>query len=381
MDSFLEIIKHTKAYYCLDCGKCTASCPVAWLNHTFSPRVVLMKAVHNEHENLVSDQNLWECLTCGLCEERCPSSIRYIDFTRDARSIATEKGNRGECSHGGAFQALMRIQTSENLKQNRLEWVTSDLKVSKTKADVVYFVGCAPYFDAFFEEIKVKTLDTAKGAIKALNAMGITPVVMPNERCCGHDLLWSGDIENFKKLAQHNLKEIEKTEAKTVVFSCPEGLRTFKIDIPRLLGKINFDVKHITELVAPKLKSHDLSLNELKGKITFQDPCRLGRHLGIYEPPREIMQNVNGWEFEDMPHSRKRSICCGVGNWMGCNTFTKQLQEQRLKEAKATGADILVTSCPKCEIHLKCAMQDQKIADEIQIEIKDLIAMVGENIR
>ncbi|MDZ7261163.1 MAG: (Fe-S)-binding protein [candidate division KSB1 bacterium] len=377
MDAISDIIKRTKAYYCLDCGKCTGSCPVSRVNRTYSPRALLMKTIQNDHNGVLKDKNLWECLTCAMCEERCPSAIRYIEFTRDMRIVAHGQGGRGECSHGGAFQSLMRIQTTPHLKQNRLDWVTSDLKISTTKGEVLYFVGCLPYFDAFFTDLEVRTLDSARGVVKILNALKIQPVVMPNERCCGHDLLWSGDVENFKRLAQHNLNEIAKIGAKTVIFSCPEGYRTFKEDYPRHFGKLGFEVRHISEFLAPKIAAGQISFNGFNGKVTYQDPCRLGRHLGIYDPPRQVMKAMSGLELTDMRHSRNTSVCCGVGNWMGCNAFTKQLQVNRLKEAKATGADLLITACPKCEIHLKCALHDEKVGQEIQMEIRDLMALAA----
>ncbi len=111
--------------------------------------------------------------------------------------------------------------------------------------------------------------------------------------------------------------------------------------------------------------------------VTFQDPCRLGRHMGIYDAPRTILEAMPGVTLADMPRSRARAICCGVGNWMNCTSFTKQLQATRLKEAAGTGASVLVTACPKCEIHFTCALNDSILKDEVGLEITDLMALAA----
>ncbi|MDZ7376473.1 MAG: (Fe-S)-binding protein, partial [candidate division KSB1 bacterium] len=241
MPAISEIIRQTRAYYCLDCGKCTGVCPVARINQTFSPRSLLMRCVQKDESSLLKDSALWECLTCGRCEIHCPSQIQYIHFMRDVRSLSLNTGAKAECSHGGAFHSLMRIMTANELKQQRIDWIPGNLKSAK-KGEVVYFVGCAPYFDAYFSDLKVDSINSAIGTIKLLNKIGITPAILSDERCCGHDLLWSGDVDNFKKLAEHNLRIIEEAGAKTVVFTCPEGYQTFSQDYSHFFGKLNFEV-------------------------------------------------------------------------------------------------------------------------------------------
>jgi len=377
MEKVTEIINKTYAHRCLDCGKCTSVCPVAKINHSFSPRSLLMRCVQQDHEAVLKDKMLWDCLTCGLCSLRCPSAIKYIEFMRDIRQIALNDGVKAECSHGGAFQSLDRIMTAANIKQNRMEWVTDDLKTTE-KGDYLYFVGCAPYFDVFFADLKVESIGTAKGAIKLLNKMGITPVVLKDERCCGHDMLWTGDFDNFEKLAKHNLKLIEESGAKKVVFACPEGYQTFAQNYPDYFGELNFEVIHITELVAQKIERNELKFKEANKLVAFQDPCRLGRHMGVYDQPRTMLEAIPGVELKEMVKSKKKSICCGVGNWLTCGATAKTIQSNRLKEANQAGAKTLITACPKCEIHYKCAQQDKNLKVEVDIEVKDLITLVSE---
>lgn len=372
-----DIIRQTRAYYCLDCGKCTGVCPVARINRTFSPRSMLMRCVQKDEDGFYEDKALWECLTCGQCELRCPSQIAYIHFMRDVRSLSLNTGQKAECSHGGAFHSLMRIMTANELKQQRMDWLSGDLKTVKN-GEVVYFVGCAPYFDAYFADLNVDSIKSAKGAIQLLNKIGITPAVLADERCCGHDLLWSGDIDNFKKLAEHNLKLIEGAGAKTVVFSCPEGYQTFSQEYSHFFGKLNFEVVHITELLEKAIQSNTLKFNEFDAQVTYQDPCRLGRHMGVYDAPRTIIDSIPKIQFNEMLKNRQRSICCGVGNWLTCGVVAKTIQSNRFREAKQVGAKMLLTACPKCEIHFKCALQDEKLREEVNIEVKDLITLASE---
>ena len=379
MSAIEDAVKRAKAYYCLDCGKCTSVCPISRLNSEYSPRRTVQRALAGDEGELLRDELLWSCLTCKMCNERCESDVYYAELIRDLRIEAHRIGEEGLCSHSGAIQSLMRIMTAPNLSQDRLAWVSKDLKVSKN-GDVIYFVGCLPYFDVFFEDLGVKTLNTARGAVKILNQLGIAPVLLENERCCGHDLLWAGDFDDFKLLAEHNLRAIKKSGAKKVVFSCPEGYRTFKIDYPLHFGQLDFEVQHISQLLAENLSSDGIPLKKLKKRVTYQDPCRLGRHLGIYEEPRQIIGAIPGLELTEMRKSGKTSICCGTSAWMSCSSLSKEIQVGRLKEAKSTGADLLITACPKCEIHFRCAMNDDTVGDDVRIEIKDLVSLVAEQL-
>ncbi|MCP5114820.1 MAG: (Fe-S)-binding protein, partial [bacterium] len=111
-------------------------------------------------------------------------------------------------------------------------------------------------------------------------------------------------------------------------------------------------------------------------RITFQDPCRMGRHLGIYDPPRQVLAGLEGAEVVEMRHTQAGATCCAGGTWSNCDRFAKQIQVQRLREARATGADVLAAACPKCQIHFVCAMKDPHIGDEIKIEMRDIAELV-----
>jgi heterodisulfide reductase subunit D len=371
-----EAIKKSKAYLCLECGKCTGICPISKFNRGYSPRILVNKTLRGNYDNLLKDKNIWNCLTCRLCDEQCPADIDYINLTQAIRLEAQKIGEEAVCSHGGALQSLMRIMTSQNLHQKRMDWVDKNLKVAD-KGEVLYFVGCLPYFDVLFSDIGVETIKAAKATVKILNHLGITPVVLPQERCCGHDLLWSGDFENFKRLAEYNINEIKGSGAKKVIFSCPEGYRTFKLDYTKYFG-YDFEVKHITEVIGEAIANEKLKFKNIKKKVTFQDACRLGRHLGIYDAPRQAIASIPDIEFLEMPRTKNRAICCGVSAWMNCSTFAKSIQLMRLREAKKTSANLLVLSCPKCEIHFNCAMKDEKAGEDAKIQTVQLVTLVAD---
>ncbi|MCK5077048.1 MAG: (Fe-S)-binding protein, partial [Calditrichia bacterium] len=139
-------------------------------------------------------------------------------------------------------------------------------------------------------------------------------------------------------------------------------------------------VSHISEFLAEKLEEKNVKIKTENQKITFQDPCRLGRHLGIYEAPRKAIEYLEGYELKEMGRNKKRGICCGVTCWMNCSQVSKKIQVQRLQEAKATGADTLVTSCAKCKIHFQCALSDKELSKDIDMDIKDLTEIFAENL-
>jgi len=376
MTRIKQIIADTSAYSCLDCGKCTVACPISHYDPNYSPRKLVHHALSGDGADLLKNGQLWSCITCSMCEERCQSGVQYTDFIRALRTEAHGLGEAGECTHGGALQSLMHIMTAKNLSQNRLSWVDKSLKTA-AKGETLYFVGCQPYFDVIFSDIGVKHIGTAKGAVKLLNQLDITPALLPNERCCGHDLLWAGDMKNFAKLAKHNIKEIGKAKAKRVVTTCPEGYLTLKEEYPRHFGSLDFEVVHISQLLAEAVADGKLKFRRTPKKVTYHDPCRLGRFSGIYAEPRAIIDAIPGVELVEMYHNRTSALCCGTQAWINCGTINKQIQAERLREARATGAEILLTSCSKCQIHLKCAMHDQNLGEELQIEIEDLTSFAA----
>ncbi len=377
--NFQEMVASTGVLNCLECGKCTASCPVARRDPHFSPRRIIEVALEDLADEVETDRLLWSCLTCKMCEQRCPSGVEFCEFVRAARAEAKRLGSPGRASHTGVAHDLMRIQSAPTMKQDRLRSYPEGAKIkskASKKDDYLYFAGCASYYQALYTELPVEVGEIPGDAVALLNKAGIEPVVLANERCCGHDLLWSGDAEGFKKLVELNVKELAASGASKIVTACPECYRTLKIDYPKY-GKFDMEVLHISEVLEENMDK--LGLKGDSETVTFQDPCRLGRHAGVYEPARNLIKET-GAELKEMEHNRQDSVCCGVSSWVSCGQCSKGIQLDRLKEAVATGAKKMITPCLKCSIHFNCAQTGELPVDrkEVAIEIVDLTSYLAE---
>ena len=372
-----DIIQETKTYNCLECGKCTSICPVAKYDPAYSPRSMIENALLGFGDDLVFNKELFSCLTCYTCQQECPSDVDFPVFIRKARSMAQGSGQHGICAHSGQLQSLQRLMTSPAIKQKRLDWLSKEYRVSEN-GDVLLWVGCAPYFAPIFEDLEFSALDITKAALKTLNALGIEPRLLPNEKCCGHDALWTGDVETFRKLAEYNAAQIKNAGVKKIVFSCPEGYRTFKLDYPNYVD-LGCEVQHISEFLAEKIGEDGVKFKEIKKKLTYQDPCRLGRHMGVYDAPRKVLASIPGIELVEMKHSGPESICCGTSAFTNCDSYSNMLRVERLSEAVETGAELLITTCPKCQTHFRCAMLDKGAEHRPtpKIQIMDLTTLVA----
>jgi len=239
-------------------------------------------------------------------------------------------------------------------------------------------VGCLPYFDQFFSDLNAQIIKIAQSTVKILNFFGVEPKILKDECCCGHDLLWTGDLDGFKSLAEKNVKLLKDANVKYVITTCPEGLVTFRFDYPKFFGDLGIKFLHITEFISEKITSERIELKPLNKKVTYQDPCRLGRYLGIYQQPREVIGSIPGIEFKEMERSGRKSVCCGTSCWTNCDRYSKLMQMDRLKEAKSTGAELLLTACPKCLIHFSCAQKDENYPEENRIKVADLTTIFCE---
>jgi heterodisulfide reductase subunit D len=372
-----DALRETHATLCQDCGKCTGICPVSRYDDEFSPRMIVTHAVHAPEGQTPSKFNL--CLTCMLCSLVCPSEVYYSQFTRKGRQVLRSEGAEPACSHGAVFQNMMRIMGQDGKKQNRLGWVPEEAK-TKTEGDLLYFTGCMPYYDAYYTHLETDTQRIGRDTLRVLNGLGEEPVLLPDELCCGHDLYWSGDEEGAAKLAKKNVARIASSGAKTVVSSCPECVYMLRVVYPKLAGDVPYEALHLTEYIEQKRASGELELQGLEGEITFHDPCRLSRHLDQPDAPRGALTEIFGESFHEMEHHGKTSVCCGTSGWMHCNSVSKQIQIERLREAVDSGAETMVTACPKCQIHFRCAQAGDKDDKLKSLRIRDYATVLAESI-
>lgn len=380
MNPLQNLIKENQLWYCLDCGKCGSVCPVTRASSVYtSPRTLIETAVHRDMEAVISEPLFWACLTCKRCSDVCPSNVHFAEFVREARTIARPLERRGDCTHGEVIQTWGRMMTNPAMRQKRLDWISADLKIAK-KSDTLFFTGCAPYFEPMFAKLGVQAEEGLRAAVRILNHLGIQPQVLADERCCGHDQLWEGDTDTFRALAALNLEKLKASGAKRIVSACPECVRTLKLDYPQYVGSHGLEVMHISELLAESgIPLPEADSNSPAMRVTFQDPCRLGRHLGVFDPPRQVLAAL-GLELSEMAHHAGSSQCCGTSCWRACGQVSKRLQVERLEEARDTGAEVLVTTCLKCQIHLKCAQNDPLLGEKIHIPIRDLTTLVAEKL-
>jgi Fe-S oxidoreductase/coenzyme F420-reducing hydrogenase delta subunit len=368
-------------YACQDCGKCSSACPLTLVGKPFSPRAMASAVIAGSLDSPTVARDAWSCLTCGLCYDRCPSAVDFPGFIRDMRQIHRGSGKGSHEAHGGFFHSLMRAMASPALKTKHWPTLPDDLRVDQN-AKVLFFGGCAPYFDTYFKNhLGTRTSDILFDSIRLLNFFDIHPAILEDERCCGHDLLWSGDRENFLELAKLNVAAIEAAGIEEVITSCPECYRTISHDYPAHGIEPGFKVTHLHDVLEREIGKGAVGFEEIDRKLTFQDPCRMSRFEGRPDLPRKLLARLRPKEFKEMRESGVSALCCGNCAWTGCDSYSKALQVKRLRQARDTGADLLVTACPKCQIHLRCAMEDPFLGGDLEMEMMDLTTVLAKTIR
>jgi Fe-S oxidoreductase len=295
------------------------------------------------------------CLTCGACELRCPQGVRYTEYVRGLREMLPVE-SRLPVPHGEVLYSAARSMAGPNAPAKTFEWLDDDLRVAE-KGDVALFVGCAPLFDATFRaDLGIDPLETARAAVRLMNAAGIEPVLLAEERCCGHDLTWAGDRDTFEVLARANVQAFADRGVRRIVTACAECARTWRMDYPWAAPGHHFEVQHVAEFVAEALDEGSLAPGDgRETTVTYQDPCRLGRHMGVYDAPRKVIEALPNTDLVEMDRAGKDALCCGTSGFLNCDAASRKLQAERLGNARDTGAEALVTACPKCAIHLTCA--------------------------
>ncbi len=286
--------------------------------------------------------DIWTCLTCGLCPIECPQQIEFLEFIREQRAGKQPL----EIAHLGVFTEFAELSSKLN-----------GSKPEKT-AEYGYFAGCVDLLDLFLHDVKINFGEITTSSLKLLEKLGINAYVL-KMKCCGHDALWQGKKDVFKKLKEFNTRYIKETKIHTLITSCAECYRTFSKDYD-----LDIKIVHISELL------HNLNLN-INAEVTYHDPCRLGRHMKLYDPPRKALIS-NGITIKEMEHSRENALCCGVSSFMNCNEQTKAIRMLRLDEAQATGAKTLVTTCPKCLAHFNCLKNELEPEKSYDFDIVDL---------
>ncbi|MHA1689818.1 MAG: (Fe-S)-binding protein [Promethearchaeota archaeon] len=378
----------TAVNYCLNCNKCVISCPLSQLD-LFYPRDLINDLNFLSLEVALEKNNIWQCLTCGQCMIYCPMTkdgegVNIPELILELREISKNQVEQIErilrCeTHDGMFTLISQIMANNPQPPDKLDFIEENNLRVKQIGDLAYFVGCLPLMKDVLYSSEIDYLGTSKTIISLLNENGIEPVVL-NEKCCGHDILWGrGDVENFKKLAEYNVKLYKDAGVKTIIVSCAEGYRTWKFDYPKYVEECDFEVLYFAEYF---LKTNILENvrfpQDQTIKVTYHDACRLGRLGGkVYEAPRKLIKQLPNVELVEMKNNRDEANCCGVSAFTGCNEYTRILRQDRINQANETGADYLLVPCPKCLTHFNCYLTEPGNPKEKKIEVMDLANFIG----
>jgi len=293
----------------------------------------------------------FSCTTCGACRERCfnyginNNEFNPVEITEKVREALFDAGVGPV---GEQKEYLRQLRDTHNYfgKEHsaRLDWLEG--KRPPVKAGTLFFAGCVA---SYIEQ------DLARDTVEILELFGEDFAVTPEEWCCGNKGLWLGDVKLARELAEHNLQVFGECGAERIIAQCPGCYKTLLRDYTKLGLDHGLDVLHVTEYLDDLVRDGKLKLEKPgKGtKATYHDPCYLGRHCGIYEPPRRLIEAA-GYELVEMPRNRGNALCCGAGGGVkaGFGDWALETAKERVREAEGTGADVLVSSCPSCELNL-----------------------------
>ena len=354
---------------CYQCGLCDTVCP--WNRvRTFSMRNIVRQAAFGLPE--IEGEDMWRCTTCGACPQRCPRGVGTIDVSVSFRRIASEAGISPAPIHTVSASLGAEGNPLREEREKRADWAEGlSVKTFTEGMEILYFPGCYPSYDS-----RLKKVATATANI--LNRAGVDfGILGSKENCCGESIRKTGDEELFKRLAKENIKTFIDNGVKKILVSSPHCYHTFTNEYPEF--KVNFEVVHISQYLLELINEGRLELTKEYGKkITYHDPCYLGRHNGIYDEPREVLKKVPGLELIEMADSREDSLCCGGGGgriWME-TAKGERFSDLRLEQAMEVGAEVLVTSCPYCIINFvdsRLTLEDSEIT-----EIKDITEIIQE---
>jgi heterodisulfide reductase subunit D len=317
---------------------------------------------------------LFMCMLCGACQVNCqvPEIHHYaIDWLEAAREEAVKLGF-GPMPKSLRFGEWIAKEHNPYIEPNgeRQKWLPAAGQLPE-KADVLYFVGCTASY---------RQQNIAKATVEVLRNANVDFTIMKDEWCCGSPVQRTGQRKIAEEAARHNVESIAKTGATKIVTSCSGCYRTIKQDYPaRYNLDLDLEVVHSSIYTLDLIKKGALKLeNKISNKVTYHDPCHLGRHMGIYEQPRELLTMIPGVQLVEMPRNRQWAWCCGSGAGVKADfpDLASFASTERLKEARSTGAEIVTSACPFCYRGLKDGIEkewkDLQVYDVIELVAKSM---------
>jgi Fe-S oxidoreductase len=370
-------------FSCTECGRCQDACPAYATGKILSPKLVIMglrDAVFAQDEaaplvpNAVPDESVWDCVTCGACIQACPVSIEHVDHIVDLRRhlVMVESSFPAE-----AEPMLRDVERASNPwgkpQSERADWA-SDLGIKilepgEPPPEYLYWVGCASSFDE-------RARKTAQATAKVLQHAGVDFAILgPRESCTGDPARRIGNEYVFQAFAEQNVATLNEAGVTKVVTGCPHCFNTLANEYPDFGGR--YEVVHHSELLSTLVREGRLNRAPAPGNgtITYHDSCYLARHNDVLEAPREIVSAIG--QPVEMRRSGKQTFCCGAGGahmWM--EERARPINEERVREAAATGADTLAVACPFCTVMLDDGVQSAGA----ELRVADVATLLAEAI-
>jgi len=359
---------------CYQCGMCTAICP--WNTVRGFP---LRQIIHQAQLGLTNfeAEDMWLCVTCKACVDRCPRGVEIIDIWKALRRVISEVG-------AGKMPEPLRI-SFKNIcgvgnplgepAERRADWVKDiGVKTYTKGTEILYLPCCIPAYDPKFQKVARATVDILK---KADVDFGI--FLGAELACCGESVRKIGQEKVFQDLARNNIGLFTEAGVKTILVTSPHCYHAIKNEYPEFGG--SFDVFHFSQYLAKLITEGRLKFTkELNKKVTYHDSCYLGRHNGIYDEPRQVLESIPGLELVEMYNVRNNSLCCGGGGGRVWEETKKgeRFSDIRIEQALEAGANILAAACPYCLVMFEDSVLSLDKSDAI--EIKDIAELVQEAI-
>src|SRR5438309_7897586 len=377
---------------CTECGRCQDACPAFATGKELSPKLLIMALrdqVMAEGPNVlaalaggeaytpppivpnaVKDDIVWDCVTCGACVQECPVGIEHIDHIIDLRRHLVMVESRFPEESATMLHDVDRSANPWGRPQaERADWAEGlgirVLEPGDAAPEVLFWVGCAPSFD---ERARQAAVSTAK----LLQAAGVDFAILgPREACTGDPARRMGDEYTFQGYARQNVATLDEARVTRIVTTCPHCFNTLANEYPDFGGR--YQVVHHTELLAELVREGKLSPLAGERRVTYHDSCYLARHNDVREAPRQLLQVVG--RPVEMPRHGKRTFCCGAGGarmWM--EERGRPINEERVREAVATGAETLAVACPFCTVML----DDGVRTTGAPIQVADVATLLAE---
>jgi heterodisulfide reductase subunit D len=313
--------------------------------------------------------SLYQCTLCGNCNQICPAEFHPAQALEQVREVLNDIPNTVRDSIAERITRVGNPYSDNNLE--KMDWLQDlDFHVAE-QANVLYYVGCT----AGMRIPKIAT-DTAN----ILNAAPSEFAVLRDEPCCGSVMLRTGKVDEAEAMAKRVEDAIRSTGAKKVVVSCAGCLKTLRVDYPERFGIELPEVLHIVEYADELIQDGKIEPKPLSNpaRLTYHDPCHIGREMGIYDSPRNVLESISGIELVEMETTRNTAICCGAGGGLRSydSDTAKKIGSARVRDAENTGAEKIVSACPFCEHNLKAGKEligsNIDVVDVVDLLVKSL---------